>query len=920
MTTPARRQYLDIKAEYPDAILLYQVGDFYETFDDDAKVAARELQIALTSRGYGLDERVPLAGVPVHAVSTYAARLVARGYKVAICDQVSPPGRGLVQREVTRILTPGTVAEPALVPAGRDNYLVAVAASFQRFRAGQRRAVGLAYVEVSSGAFGCTQWEGEQLPDALLAELERLQPAEILIAEGRPAPWAPEEKSASAADYAREWLDVPAAPTACPTSYFDAESARIRLCRHFAVPTLAAFGCDDAPLATAAAGALVAYLQRMNPALLRSLTGLHTYDTRGYVELDGRTWRALEVVEASRGVSARPSATAQSSTLLATLDVTRTGMGARLLRRLLLQPVHDRHELEARLDAVAELHANPALRERTGAILQGMGDVERLTARIAHGTATPRELVALAAALARAPEFATALRSAQSARLVESRAALDGCEEVRERIDSAVADGAPALGRILREGFSAELDELVQSSADAREWIAALEPRERERTGIKSLRVGYNKVFGYYLEVSHANRGRVPPDYERRQTLTNGERYVTPALKQYEERVLHAEEQIAALESTLYAGLLDELARHQGRLRATAAAVARVDATLSLAEVAAARGYVRPELTDTTELRITAGRHPMLEVALDGREFMPNDLRFDRLADELSAESDASDEASAASARVLLLTGPNMAGKSTYLRQVALIALLAHIGSFVPAGAARIGLVDRIFTRVGAEDDLSAGLSTFMLEMVETAYILRHATARSLVALDEVGRGTSTRDGLAIARAVIEHLHDVVKARTLFATHYHELAQLADTLPSLRVFRMDVAEREGQAIFLHRVVPGVCDASYGVQVARMAGVPAGVTRRADDLLAGPEAERSLLAETRAEYNGLETAGDRWPGPRDTADERLRISHDVEQLLLALASINIASTTPLDGLNLLFSLQQRAIDLLQQRSA
>jgi DNA mismatch repair protein MutS len=582
-----------------------------------------------------------------------------------------------------------------------------------------------------------------------------------------------------------------------------------------------------------------------------------------------------------------------------------------------MQPIHDRHELEARLDAVAELDASPALRERVGAILQGMGDIERLTARIAHGTATPRELVALAAALARAPDLATALRSAQSARLSEARAALDSCEEVRERIESAVADGALAPGRILREGFNAELDELVRSSADAREWIAALEPRERERTGIKSLRVGYNKVFGYYLEISHANRGRVPPDYERRQTLTNGERYVTPELKQYEERVLHAEEQIAALESTLYAGLLDELARHQGGLRATAAAVARVDATLSLAEVAAARGYVRPKLTDTTELLITAGRHPMLEVALDGREFMPNDVRFDCLAEESSAESSGSDEGST---RVMLLTGPNMAGKSTYLRQVALITLLAHIGSFVPADAARIGLVDRIFTRVGAEDDLSAGLSTFMLEMVETAYILRHATARSLVALDEVGRGTSTRDGLAIARAVIEHLHDAVKARTLFATHYHELATLAESLPGMRVFRMDIAEREGQAIFLHRVVPGVCDASYGVQVARMAGVPPGVTRRADDLLTRVESERGLLAETRAEYNGLETTGDRQLGSRDAADEQLRISHDVEQLLLALASINIASTTPLDGLNLLFSLQERAIDLLQQRSA
>ncbi|MBF6590279.1 MAG: DNA mismatch repair protein MutS, partial [Ktedonobacterales bacterium] len=828
MTSPARRQYLEIKAHHRDALLAYQVGDFFEFFDEDARVAAQELRIALTARGYGTGERVPLAGVPLHAADTYIPRLVARGYRVAICEQVAPPGRGLVQRAVTRILTPGTIVEPTSLPATRDNYLVAIAFGRRDAATGRPNGAGLAYVDVSTGAFACTQWRGEELPDALRAEVQRLGPAEVLAAErGEPM----------GDDDAYAWLGAFAFGAALD-HYFDHEAGRIRLCRHFGTPNLAAFGCERLVLAATAAGAILAYLERMNPALPLLLTDLRTYDTQGYVGVDGRTWRALEVVEPSAAASAVGR---RSTTLLAILDATRTPMGARHLRRTLLQPLRDRLALEERLDAVEAVSTSARARERIAAALDGVSDLERLIARVVHSTATPRELYALDAGLARVPLLVEALRRTTAPAWQRLRAALDPCAEARELITRVVAEPGTSGGGLVRPGCDAELDALVASIADARRWIAALEATERERTGIKSLKVGFNSVFGYYLEVSKANVGRVPLEYQRRQTLITGERYVTAELKEHEAVVLHAEEGIAALERRLYAALLGELAGWQGRLRVTAAALAQADVWLALAEVAQARGYVRPELTDTTELEIEAGRHPILEAALDGSEFIANDTRLDGLEDVEGA-------------RVVLLTGPNMAGKSTYLRQVASIVLLAQVGSFVPARRARIGLVDRIFTRVGAEDDLARGLSTFMLEMVETAYILRHATERSLVILDEVGRGTSTRDGLVIARSVIEHLHDETRARTFFATHYHELAALGDALARLRVARMEVAERDGEAVFLHRVTPGVADHSYGVQVARMAGLPVAVTTRAAELLrASPPPVAPSIAERQGGY-------------------------------------------------------------------
>jgi DNA mismatch repair protein MutS len=829
MTTPARRQYLEIKARHQDAILFYQVGDFYETFDGDAVIASRELQIVLTGRSYGPSEHVPLAGVPLHALETYAARLVARGYTVAICDQVSPPGKGLVKREVTRVLTPGTVVEPTMLSARRDTYLAAI--SFRYSRSGQLTGVGLAYVDASTGAFWCTAWDGAAHDDAR-AELHRLGPTEILIPQrSRMTAEGPPEA---------EWVAVDGATvTPCPAHYFDTEDAHYHLCQHFSTPSLAAYGCESQPLATAAAGAVLAYLERTNTSLLRLVTGLRTYDARGYVEIDGRTWRALQVVEPARA-GGSPTRDASSATLLSVLDTTRTAMGARALRRTLLHPLTDRAALEERLDAVEELVGSPALREQLAAALDGMHDLERLTGRVVQGAATARELHGLRIGLSGVPDVALGMTSCTATGLVSVCSALDACLEVQAIIERAVTDPATNDGYLIRAGYDGRRDTLVGSIADARRWIALLEASERRRTGIKSLKVGYNQVFGYYIEVTRPNLGLVPTDYQRRQTLAHAERFVTPDLKEHEAVVLHAEEQIAVLERVLYAQVLAEVAQAHARLRSTALAVAQLDVWLSLATVAVAREYVRPQLTDATELEITGGRHPIVEATLGG-DFIPNDTAL--------APADAPD-----GTRIMLLTGPNMAGKSTYLRQVAAIVVLAQIGSFVPARSARIGLVDRIFSRVGADDDLARGISTFMLEMLETAYILRHATPRSLVILDEVGRGTSTRDGLAIARAVVEHLHSQTHARTLFASHYHELAALAADLPGLGTYQLDVLQRGDEAVFLHRVVPGTSDHSYGVQVARMAGLPSTVTQRAAALLNEDDAHLTRVAEGGQRYH------------------------------------------------------------------
>ncbi|MEO8955500.1 MAG: DNA mismatch repair protein MutS [Ktedonobacteraceae bacterium] len=889
MTTPARRQYLRIKSQYPDAILMYQVGDFYETFDEDAQIAARVLQIVLTSRGYD-DDRVPLAGIPLHALENYVGKLIQHGYKVAICDQVGEVGHGVVDRAVTRILTAGTLSEPSLLPTRQNNYLVAIASA--------RTQTGLAAVDVSTGEFMVTWFTPDELPTALEAELQRLVPVECLLVEG-----------SRADSYQFPFKSM--TTTYCPPYFFEQDAARTRLCRQFGVQSLDAYGCSQVPQAIAAAGAIIAYLEKMNAALLTLLTGLRSYRTTSYMVLDAHTQRNLDLLQGSR------SGTVQGS-LLSVLDRTLTPMGARQLRRTLMQPLLDLNELDARLESVEELFESPALRSRFAMCLQGFGDLERIAGRVRQGSAVPNEVVALRNYLGAIPRLRELLQGCNTRLLAELAEQLDPCPQVADLIGKSLARASARDegddDRLIRVGFHAELDELIASISDSRRWIASLEGRERERTGIKTLKAGFNKVFGYYIEVSNKNAKLVPSDYMRKQTLVNAERFITPELKEHEARILSATERIEEMERSIYADVLRQLSVFYPQVMATATAVAMVDVLLSLAEVAAHQGYVRPTLEHGSGLEIVGGRHPVVEFTLDGDAFIPNDAR-------LEAENGE---------RIVLLTGPNMAGKSTYLRQVALITLLAQIGSFVPARSARIGLVDRIFTRVGAEDDIASGKSTFMVEMEETATILHHATRHSLIILDEIGRGTSTYDGLAIARAVVEHLHTMTGARTLFATHYHELAALADELPHCHVYTMAISDdKQGEIVFLHRVTPGCIGRSYGVHVAKLAGMPPSIVRRAEEILQHLETSKENIAAklvtlpngqalspmqySLATQNGgrvlVAESNERYEWQSEEA--RLvaqTLEHDGQES--SLDSIDVCAITPLDALNLLFMLQRK----------
>ena len=889
--TPARRQYLQMKSQYPDAILLYQVGDFYETFDEDARIAAHALQIVLTRRTYG-EEQVPLAGIPLHALDNYVGKLIQQGYKVAICDQVGEVGRGPVERAVTRILTAGTLSEPNLLPARRNNYLIAIA--------GGSAQSALAAVDVSTGEFSVTWFVPAELPAALEAEIQRYAPTECLLAEGS----------------RREAMKMPSETTTvtfCPPHFFEVEAARSRLCRLFGVQSLDAYGCSQAPQAIAAAGAIAAYLEKMNAKLLSLLTGLRSYRTSSYMTLDAHTQRNLDLLQSARNGGI-------SGSLLGVLDRTITPMGARQVRQAITQPLLDLARIEARLDCVEELYESPALRGRFTMHLQRLGDIERIAGRIRQGTAVPREALALREYLHAIPQVQTAMRGCNAPLLIELAGELDACPDATALIDRALArdddEGEERYdGRVIRAGFHAELDEAMASIRDSRRYIATLEMRERERTGIKTLRVTYNKVFGYSIEVGNSKRDLVPPEYMRKQTLVNAERYITPELKEHEARISGAETRIEELERSIYADVLRQLALYYAPLKATAQALAQLDLLLSFAEVAAHAGYTRPKLDLSGDIEVSGGRHPVVEQTLDGESFIPNDTR-------LSSEE----------ARIVLLTGPNMAGKSTYLRQVALITLLAQMGSFVPARAARIGLADRIFTRVGAEDDIASGKSTFMIEMEETAAILHSATRHSLIILDEIGRGTSTHDGLAIARAVVEHLHNVTCARTLFATHYHELAALAAELPALRVYTMAISEEEqGEVVFLHRVVPGSAGRSFGVHVAKMAGMPANIVRRAEEVLqqlesapmvahalngngaSHPGDGLRLVAETNGTYFAGHTTSSMLLTYNWQSEEARSVARALEEgheSGVDLDSIDVCAITPLDALNLLFLLQKR----------
>jgi DNA mismatch repair protein MutS len=796
--TPMLRQYLDLKARYADALLLFQMGDFYETFFEDAEKAAAALNIALTSRSRADAERIPMAGFPIHAAQSYLGKLLDAGFKVVVCDQTEDPAqaKGLVRREVTRILTRGTLVDPAALDARRDNYLAAV-----NFR-GEKW--GLAYLSVSTGEFRLTAGEGA---DSLADELWRLKPSELII---------PEEADAALLSVALAPFDTPPTQRMLSVYAFEAEAARRELGRALGTLFLDGFGVEDHSLGVTAAGAILRYLHDSHTPNLPHLDRLLPYTRDDYLGLDEATLRHLEIFETQRSRSRQGS-------LLDALDCTVTPMGARRLGRWLRHPLKDLAAIEARLDGVEFFLKSSLLRPRFRQNLKGLGDLERLTARVALEQATPREVAALRQGLEKVPHLRELLPEALPSLVGAASGDLDPLPELQDLIGRALVDNPPLSikdGGIIREGYDPELDELISLSRQGKEWIARLEAQERSRTGINSLKVRYNRVFGYYLEVSKTNLHLVPADYIRKQTLVNAERFITADLKDYESRVLGAEDIRVKREAELFQDLRRRVGQETPRLKQVARAVGILDVLAALADLAALHRYCRPRLTPGEELDIKQGRHPVIERLLPAGAFIPNDVTLD------------------AETQVLIVTGPNMSGKSTILRQVALITLLAHLGSFVPAERATIGLTDRIFTRVGAVDDIGRGQSTFLVEMHETARILHQATARSLVILDEIGRGTSTFDGLALAWAVAEHLHDLAGAgvKTLFATHYQELTELTRLKPRVKNFQVLVAESGGNIVFLHQLAPGAAPQSYGIQVAKLAGVPQEVVDRAREVL------------------------------------------------------------------------------------
>ncbi len=915
--TPIRRQYLKIKHSFPDAIVLFRMGDFYETFDEDAHVASKELEITLTSRSMGKNVKVPMAGFPAHAVESYLAKLVKRGHKVAICEQLSVPdsSKGLVERDVVRVVTPGTVLESALLDQKVNNYLAAVVL--------EGDSAGFAYADVTTGEFAAAQLDRSQLP----LELERISPAEVLSSD------------IDTSDSEEEFPSHKGqSPTEVDYTYFELETAQQALLDHYGILSLESFGCEHLPLAVRAAGAIVLYLRDTRRTGKLHLMNLGVYSTSGFMDLDVHTRRNLELFTAGRNDRREHS-------LLATLDQTRTPMGGRLLRRWLGQPMLDLEELERRLDAVSYFFNDAFLRAGAGSSLSRVPDLERILARIKAGVVAPRELIALKSGLDAVPELLEQLstptpppssprRRGTNPPVVDSRLrgndglddgndglddgndvldggsdGLDGNDlldvgqdmawlrqqltplpEICGLIEQSIAPepvGNPGEGNVIRQGFSPELDALKYDSQNARNFIAGLEQTERARTGLRGLKIGYNHVFGYYIEVSKSNQAQVPDNYIRRQTLVNSERYITPEIKEYESLVLNARERIEEMERSLFRRVCEQVSETGDTISRLAKAVAMVDVFVSLAEVAVANGYVRPQLDLNRTISIKNGRHPALERLLDRGTYVPNDVYL------------SNDDA-----RIILLTGPNMAGKSTFIRQAAIIVLMAQVGSYVPASEAIVGLVDRIFTRVGLQDDLTTGQSTFMVEMVETAAILNQATPRSLVVLDEIGRGTSTYDGLSIARSVIEHLHNDERlgCKTLFATHYHELTELAGTLPGVRNFTVAVTEEDSDVVFLHRIVPGGADKSYGVHVARLAGLPQGVVNRAWE----------VLADLEDTHNSKRKAGGR--RSRKAADLQMPLFDPARAVADEVKALDIPNLTPLEAINCLYELQRKAREL------
>ncbi len=863
--TPLMRQYLEMKARHPDAILFFRVGEFYEMFFEDAEEASRLLDLTLTSRNNGGASNVPLAGVPVKAATEYVQRLIRMGRRVAICEQVeeASQAQGLVKREVVETITPGAVFSEALLASERNNFLAAVAGAPGAAR------MGLAWVDVSTGEFACSVVHRSDVS----SELARIDAQEILM----PRSWEGTPAGASEFGLGARLLAVR------DDWNFDAEIAGEQLCRHFGIQTLESFGLTETgdELAVAAAGALLTYLAEVQPGGLAHLRPPRVERPEATLHVDEMTRRNLEVVQVLRPESGGVS-------LLEVIDHTVTSMGARLLRGWLLRPLAEAAAIRQRHDAVGELLDDTRRRKELRSALREVRDLERLAGRLGAGRANPRDLLALAESLDQVPRLQKALADCDAVLLARELGKLDPVESAADLIRRAIDAEAPAAvvdGGVIRNGYSTQLDELRKLRDGAVDWIAELQGKERERTGIGSLKVGYNRVFGYYIEVSKTNLAKVPMDYQRRQTLTNAERFITPELKEWESKVLGAEEQIAEEEARLFREIREQVACEIERLQRTAEGIAAIDVLAALAHLAERQGYVQPEIDEEDRIEIREGRHPVVECTMPREQFVPNDIVLD------------------GTDRIIILTGPNMAGKSTILRQIGLAVLLAQMGSFVPGSSARIGVVDRIFTRVGASDSLASGQSTFMVEMTETAAILNGATARSLVLLDEIGRGTSTFDGVSIAWSVTEYIHERIGAKTVFATHYHELTQITELLSSAAAFNVAVREVGDDIVFLRRLERGGADRSYGVQVARLAGLPNEVIERAREVLRGLEG-----------VEGPSPIGHRGRLPTSADRSQLSLFDAVEHPALErLRSVTPETMTPLEALALLEELRRQVED-------
>jgi DNA mismatch repair protein MutS len=870
-STPLMRQYAAIKKEHPSALLFFRLGDFYELFFDDAILAARELQITLTSRNKEKGVAVPMCGVPHHAAEGYISKLIRRGFKVAICEQVEDPrlAKKLVRREVTRVVTPGTAADSSL-SSEENNFLAALAQNGER--------VGFAALDLSTGEFRATEFQGQDAAKRIQEEMQQLRPKEVLY--GSKAPLFEGSSLARAPSPAKLSANTGYAETPLDDWIFAPDHAIPLLENHFGVLSLEGFGLSGKPAAAAAAGAILYYVRSTQRGTLSHVDRIGFYERQTCLVLDAVTVRNLELIE--------PLFTGADAgmTLFRSIDVTVTPMGKRLLRSWLLRPSIEIAEVNARLDAVEVQVKDTVGREELRWALDGILDLERLLSRVTLETANPRDVLALAASLGRLPAARAALGHFAAERLKALHSSVDELSDLRQRIDHTVVPEPPISlsdGGVIQSGIDQELDQLRDLSRNSKQFLAQIEQRERQRTGIASLKVKFNSIFGYYLEVSKANLHLAPADYERKQTLVNAERFTTGELKEYESKILDAQEKIVDIERRLFAELRSAIAGEARRIRQTALALAEVDVLAALAQVAALRNYCRPMLDDSADIEIVEGRHPVIEQQElgSGERFVPNDLY-------LNSTTHA----------VLVLTGPNMGGKSTYLRQAALTVILAQMGSFVPARSARLGLVDRVFTRIGASDNLARGRSTFMIEMTETAAILHTATARSLILLDEVGRGTATYDGLAIAWAAVEYIHARTRAKTLFATHYFELTELAEQLSGVKNYHVTVKETGGGIVFLRKVEPGAADRSYGIEVAKLAGLPHEVIVRAREVLAEHEnAERQVTGHLS-------------PGA-DPPPAQLTIFTPLSQPVLErLRELDLDHLTPLDALNLLSELKKQ----------